>query len=378
MIYYWARVVPHRPAIIQPEMVTTFQGLADAIDSVGDRIDRLNLNKREPVAVSIANPSFMLATAFALFRSGYGVAPVNMPLYPHLVGAGIRNLIYDTQGQVTSGGRNVRFDMSWLPEPEPGVKRNYRQGPIENADCVFFTSETTGLPKKIIQGAAALTRLLEYPITCASGDHQKILIMPSLISPFGFNRACEILSVGKTVCFAPSAEAVLSLIDLFGIELVVASAAQALSLAKAKSQKPAYQLASLKTLIIDGGEVEPQAVAGISGALCRNVLSQYGSTEAGVVALAPFDAIMDVPGAVGFALPWAEIQIVDEIGTVLQPGAEGLIRYRTPQLDDNIKASGAEAIPSVRDGWSYPGDIGLMTADAVLCLAGRSKTGSRS
>jgi acyl-coenzyme A synthetase/AMP-(fatty) acid ligase len=375
MIYYWARVVPHRPAIIQPEMVTTFQGLADAIESVGDRIDRLNLNKREPVAVSIANPSFMLATAFALFRCGYSVAPVNMPLYPHLVGAGIRNLIYDTQGQVTSGGRNVRFDMSWLPEPKPGVKRNYRQRPIENADCVFFTSETTGLPKKIIQGAAALTRLLEYPITCASGDHQKILIMPSLISPFGFNRACEILNVGKTVCFAPSAEAVLSLIDLFGIELVVASAAQALSLAKAKSQNPAYQLASLKTLIIDGGEVEPQAVAGISGALCRNVLSQYGSTEAGVVALAPFDAIMDVPGAVGFALPWAEIQIVDEIGTVLQPGAEGLIRYRTPQLDDNIKASGAEAIPSVRDGWSYPGDIGLMTADAVLCLAGRSKVG---
>ena len=187
MIQCWARTAPHRPAIIQSEIVTTYQGLDDAIESIGERIDRLNLDKREPVAVCLANPSFMLATVFALMRGGYSVAPVNTAFYPHLAGAGLRNLIYDTAGQVTSGGRNIRFDMSWLPNPKhETANRTYGDRPVENVDCVFFTSGTTGLPKKIVQPAAALERLLQYPFTCASGNHQKILVMPGLGSTFGF------------------------------------------------------------------------------------------------------------------------------------------------------------------------------------------------
>src|SRR5262249_19635839 len=182
-------------------------------------------------------------------------------------------------------------------------------------------------------------------------DHQKILVMQGLISTFGFNRVCEILNVGKTVCFAPGIEAALSLVDLFGIEVVIASAAQALSLAETKSRNPSLQLNSLKTVIIAGDKIEPHRIAGISATLCRNVLSLYEATEAGAIALAPFRAIADVPGAVGFALPWSEIQIVDEGDGVLLPGSEGLIRCRTPQLVENIKASGLEAIPGVRDGW---------------------------
>lgn len=373
MIQFWARTTPHRPAIIQSEMVTTYQGLGEAIKSIGERIDRLNLNKHEPVAVCLANPSFMLATAFALMRGGYGVAPVNTSFYPHLAGAGLRNLIYDTAGQVTSGGRNIRFDMSWLPEPKAKKteKPSHRPLPAENVDTVFFTSGTTGLPKKIVQPAAALDRLLQYPFTCASGNHQKILVMPGLASTFGFNRVCEILNVGKTACFGLGVEGALSLIDLFGIELVVASAAQALSLAETKQRNPAYLLGALKTVIIGGGKLEPQAMRRVSADVCRNVLIQYGSTEAGVAALAPFDAIAAVPDAVGIPLPWTEIQIVDEIGRVLQPGAEGLIRYRTPQLAENIKAAGPE-ISGVRDGWFYPGDIGSLTRENVLRLVGRS------
>src|SRR5258708_37700861 len=89
MVFFWARVEPHRLAIIQPEMVTSFQGLADAIESISDRIDRLGLDAGEPVAISIANPSYYLAAIFALFRCGFSVAPVNPSLYPHLPSAGL-------------------------------------------------------------------------------------------------------------------------------------------------------------------------------------------------------------------------------------------------------------------------------------------------
>ena len=31
MVFHWARIDPHRPAIVLPELVTSFAGLADAI-----------------------------------------------------------------------------------------------------------------------------------------------------------------------------------------------------------------------------------------------------------------------------------------------------------------------------------------------------------
>ena len=34
---------------------------------------------------------------------------------PHLRAVGIENMIYESEGNILSGGRNVRFDSSWLP-----------------------------------------------------------------------------------------------------------------------------------------------------------------------------------------------------------------------------------------------------------------------
>ena len=88
----------------------------------------------------------MIATIFALFRCGFSVALVNPRLYPHLRSAGVRNLIYDTQGQVLSGGRNIRFDMSWLPAPvlRAAARAPYRHRPAGDGNLISFTSGTTG------------------------------------------------------------------------------------------------------------------------------------------------------------------------------------------------------------------------------------------
>src|SRR5580704_375695 len=114
MVGYWARTDPHRHALIQPELVTTYQALADAIHSIAARIEQLGLDRLEPVGVSIGNPSYFIVTVLALLRSGYSAALVRPSLLPMLQSAGIRNLIYDSQGFMLSGGRNIRFDPSWL------------------------------------------------------------------------------------------------------------------------------------------------------------------------------------------------------------------------------------------------------------------------
>ena len=331
----------------------------------------LNLNAAEPVAVSITNPTFALATMFALLRCGFSVAPVNRPLYFHLRNAGVRNLIYDTDGQVMSGGRNVRFDPSWLPAAAASSRKPYRHRPAGDGDMVFFTSGTTGRPKAFVQAMGGLSGRFGSPLTCANGDHRKALILPGLTGAFGFNRACEILYAGKTACFSPFGEDALLLISVFGIEVVVGSPQQLLSLADLQAQVTRYDLSSLKTLRIGGAMLSREAVRRIRGSLCRNIIMSYASTEAGIAAMAPYEMIADIPGAVGFLTPSTEIEIVDDAGAVLPPGSEGIIRVRTAQYAANFKNGSGERASADKQ-WFYPGDVGRVTEDGVLCLAGRS------
>jgi len=373
MIFYWARTDPHRHALIQPDLITTYRALAEAIEASAARIERLQLDRREPIGISIANPSYLIAAAFAVLRCGYSVALVPPALFSLLQPIGIRNLIYDAQGLMLSGGRNVRFDQSWISGAGPASNTTLPPRADRRSatpDMIFFTSGTTGLPKKLCQPAAALDKLLNYPFTCASGPDGKILIMPGLSTSFGFNRLCEVFNAGKTACFAADSGSALRLIDLHRLELAVLSAAQATHLAETRIAQRGYRTDSLRAIIVGGGKIDAEVVANIRATLCRNVLNQYGSTEAGVAGLVPFDLLKDDAGVI--LLPWTDLEIVNQTGQRLSVGTEGFVRYRTPQLEENIKHAGANEVPGVRDGWFYPGDIGALSGDGVLHLTGRS------
>jgi len=52
----------------------------------------------------------------------------------------------------------------------------------------------------------------------------------------------------------------------------------------------------------------------------------------------------------------------------LPNGQTGMIRCRTPQFLANV---GAPADGTAADQWFYPGDIGRLTDDGILCVSGR-------
>jgi acyl-coenzyme A synthetase/AMP-(fatty) acid ligase len=365
MVFHWARIDPHRPAIVLPELITTFAGLADAIDSISNRIDQLGLDPKEPVAAAIANPALSIAVVFALLRSGFGAAPVNRALIKLLQSNGIGNLIYDVEGFVASGGRNVRFDNSWLPT-SPSNGRAWRRRLVGDVNVILFTSGTTGLPKKFVQTRRGLDARVALRTT-VDYMRKSVLMMPGLASAFGFNRTCEVLHAGKTACYAATPDAMLQLIGLFRIDALVASPQQALGLAQLKELRPELPVDSLEAVLMAGAAIGREGIRCIRAALCRNIINLYSSSEAGAAAIAPFDLIEGVPGAVGFVAPWADVEIVDEAGISLPAGREGNIRYRTPQFLGSAMATGVAADP-----WFYPGDVGRLTEDGLLCLTGRA------
>ena len=101
------------------------------------------------------------------------------------------------------------------------------------------------------------------------------------------------------------------------------------------------------------------------------IVSTYASTEAGTVAFAPVEMLGEArgEGAVGFVVPWAEVEVYDDENKRVPPGRDGYIRVKTLGLAPAYTAGMRQvATPPP----FFPGDFGRLLNDGMLVIAGRS------
>ncbi|MBI3925605.1 MAG: AMP-binding protein [Armatimonadetes bacterium] len=137
-------------------------------------------------------------------------------------------------------------------------------------------------------------------------------------------------------------------------------------------------LVTVPTLLkrwLDGGPGETRPTTIITGSapldagLCARLLAQlgpvlfnlYGSTEAGLIALAPPETLLQSPGSVGRPLPGNAVRVVDSQEQEVQPGQVGRILARGPFV-----------LPSRPDGWRDTGDLGQWDRHGNLSVRGRA------
>jgi malonyl-CoA/methylmalonyl-CoA synthetase len=131
---------------------------------------------------------------------------------------------------------------------------------------------------------------------------------------------------------------------------------------------------SLRLPIAGSSALSPALARRVSSLLGRDVLERYGSTESGLSVSNPYDGPRKF-GSVGFPLPGTELSIVDELGHALEPGEDGEIVLRGPQV-----FSGYWNLPDATEenfyagGWFRTGDVGRVDPDdGYLTITGRLK-----
>jgi acyl-coenzyme A synthetase/AMP-(fatty) acid ligase len=372
MIFYWAKADPERLAIIQLDTLVSYRALAAAVETIGEYLNQHDLRPEKAVGVAIDSPAKQLAVCLALLRRGIPAAPIHETDVSNLLRNEIDTVIFDHPAAMLRGGRNIRFEDAWLRSPSDEPLRTDYSSASRAADThlVFFTSGTTGTPKKSLTPAAALLdRMSLLPIT-GETNFKRILILAGLNSAFGFTRALIRLGVGVAVCFAGPAKAKLRLINTYNVEGLIGSPQQVLELAEATKKDTQFRSESLKDVRIGGGFASPALVRQVQADLAHDVTTEYGSTETGMIAFAKYQTIADVPNGVGFLIPDAQVQIVDEFERLLPPGEPGLVRCRTNYFMKVFAAHnpGREINGEV---WWYTGDIGHITEAGVFCITGR-------
>ncbi|MBN9316084.1 MAG: long-chain fatty acid--CoA ligase [Devosia sp.] len=97
---------------------------------------------------------------------------------------------------------------------------------------------------------------------------------------------------------------------------------------------------------------------------------RYASTESGAIAMAG-PGEHDEDESVGRPLPGVELEVVDADNRPVPPGTTGRIRLRAAGMATGYLGGGEQSAARFRDGWFWPGDVGLLRSDGRLVVQGR-------
>lgn len=234
-----------------------------------------------------------------------------------------------------------------------------------------LTSGTTGMPKAIVQTHGGLALRMDQSLW--NPDRRSRAIAPELHFTAGLMLALTTLAAGGVVVFPKSYEpadflAAIQLHAVTHIALSPAVLARMASLLPAES--PAFP--SLTHLRIMGATPSAPALATIARKFTPEIYLPYAMGELGVITMATPGIVAAHPGSSGRVQPWARLEVLDDSGRIVPPGTAGELRVAVEGMPAGYHGPDAQAASKFRDGWFHPGDRGLLTAEGLVYIEGRS------
>lgn len=372
MIMFQARATPEHTAIALPDRSINYRSVGQGILSVERRLTEAGVTPNDLVGVEIDNPIKHILTACALYRLGVASVPLRSASDGPFDRLGITVMLRDRFGANPAPVRVEMVEDSWFTGPPPA--RAGRGFANASAPCkIMLSSGTTGQPKALVFSAADIeTRLMGYGLRLSTPSWERMLCMPGLSTILGFALAITALSYGRSVSFAPSADAALQMVARHQLDMIAASPQQLQAMVELQLKRP-LPCDSLVVVLVSGSYLTRSFVEQVRARLCNTVICSYGSTESGVVAYGLADHLGSMDGAVGFVTPWTQVEIVDDHDSPCPRGQEGNMRIRAEGQARSFDLPSVPPSPSgFRDGWFYPGDLARMTEDGVLVITGRT------
>ena len=233
----------------------------------------------------------------------------------------------------------------------------------------MMTSGTTGAYKKVVRDAAmeSLAIPLHAEINGISSRSVVYVANIGLWTAGGYRWPLITWSMGGTVVIhqAPDLHNPLARHDMTHIFTTPAMLEGLIGASKGELRRN-----DATRLLVTGGAMSQALLETAKRLVTCQVYSVLASTEALTLAVTPLERPDDLLWH--RIHPSREVQVVDEAGTVLGPGREGLVRVciidgLSGYLDDEVATR-----EFFHDGYFYPGDLGMFGDDGRLSLRGRA------
>jgi len=411
----WVKKQPNRPYIqfnereySYEESNTISQKLANGITKLGpvkgDRLITFMLNGPEFLFVSLA--CFKLGVIIVncnpndtpreittqILDSGACIAVADERALPAFCEAfsaleappaHVLVLAEDSESLSEALPNTVVVDYQQLIEENEAVEPAVEIDPLDIA-VLQYTGGTTGFLKACCLSNRALIANglcnVAFMEARAPRDEFSIIVYVPMSHGLGFNCALliPICTGGKAILVDMSKFSIVTLLETI-VETkpsVLPAIPTILNYIVASESIADYDISSVKAIVSGSAPLSKETKTKFESMTNAKITEAYGLSEACVSVLGtPFYKEDQAEGTVGIPYPNTEALIVDsDTGTqVLAPGESGEIIFRGPQMLSSYWRRPEETEASIRNGWFYTGDIGIMDEEGIFRILERKK-----
>lgn len=368
-IRFAARQAPHELAVSNGLSHSTYRHFDTDVDKLAKALDAEGLRPGALTGICVADPYFHLLLTMACARLRVATASIVPEMAAATAALTGVDTIVTADTNLTFGGlvlKRIAADVPWLQSAlaatDAGAWISAEVDP-EALGRVQLSSGTTGTPKAVGLSWRLINDRVLHIVT---STHRLLSLIGPESGAIQMFLACW--AQKGCVLFAPSDVAALaSAFPALAPEVLLASPTQLSALIAAlpadAAARPILQVG------VAGGYASPALLRNVRERLGRVTIA-YASTEAGVCAWMENPQTLR-PDAVGWAMPWCDLQVVREDDTLCPINERGRLRVRGAELADGYVNDPALTAERFKNGWFYPGDLASLDADGLLSIHGR-------
>ncbi|OWJ77879.1 class I adenylate-forming enzyme family protein [Haematobacter genomosp. 1] len=392
-----ARVSPAAPALCHgAKIVADYAGFARRAGAIGAGLRASGVAPGDRVALFMTNRTDYLELVYGALFAGAPIVPINAKLHPREAawimedaGATVAFVSADVGAELVapSGCRVIAVGSAEharllasapLTAPEP----------MAAGDMIwlFYTSGTTGKPKGVILTAANVEAMcfgyLADVDTVSSDD--AILYAAPMSHGAGFYNFPHVMKGARHIVPESGgfeAEEVLDLAEQVGnVSMFAAPTMIRRLIDRAKAAGRSGE--GLRTIIYGGGPMYLADILEAVEMLGPRFVQIYGQGESPMtITVLPREMVADRShprwrerlASVGFAQAPMQVRVVDEAGHDVPSGVTGEIIASGAAVMAGYWQKPEASAETLRDGWLWTGDMGMMDEDGFLTLQDRSK-----
>ncbi|MEQ9198514.1 MAG: class I adenylate-forming enzyme family protein, partial [Rhodospirillales bacterium] len=248
-----------------------------------------------------------------------------------------------------------------FPKTQPETPIRQSDFDDRSAFRIVRSSGTTGEPKTMIQSRGAFeTRLAQAQAHLGFTPRTRYLMA------FGF--PVQAYHLHGTACLRAGATCLFDRKIRIDEALTVQQVTDILLLPRTlvlmlNNLDETYRPLPGRRIFVIGGSLSASLRRRAADSFGAEIIESYGSNETGAAARVSPDGRATV-------LPGVDIQVVDDHDSPIT-GAPGRIRIRTGGAVNGYLNDPERTALQFRDGWFYPGDVGLVVSPRVVRIVGR-------
>lgn len=364
---------PNEPALYYSGQQFSFKEILLLCRQLAQSFRDAGIKRRSTIFLDIRNPFLNWMCFLALYHEGCISCSIPLGLdIPENVE--IDCLITDcNEPRLIHANTKITLDQKWISELSSISLVDDITTQLSSSDIcrLIFTSGSTGRPKIVALSSQVLMDRcnaindIDPQVGCE-------LIFPDVSNSIGLYKAIRGLLTGIPISFATSYQQILHDVMHIPVAHITGSPLQLSSLADFFKKSNTSSTHHIKRAMSAGSKIGSNIFCKINTYIANDVISIYGSTEAGPVAVYSNEELRKLDDSGAVILGFIQLDINHSDSETNDASMEGAVRIRSPMICNGYYSSGS-AIKDVasEDGWFYPGDTAYLQNKNHLILTGR-------